>query len=104
MGVWLAVEEYRARHGCSANKACQRLQFTFLVLRDPDGGRNYTITGETLRYRYYQAEEYLKAERREREEFIHSLRACGASSSQEHEPLPIATCWQELLAHRLRSC
>lgn len=103
MGVWLAVEEYRVRHGCSVNKACQCLEFTFLVMRDPDGKRNYTITGETLRDRYYEAEEYLKAERQERVELIRSLRACGGSSRQEDEPLPIATFWQELLANRLRS-
>lgn len=104
METWLAVREYCARHECSVNKACQELTLRFLVMGRSDPARNYEIRRETLRDRYYEAEEYLKAERREREEFIRSLRACGASSSQEHEPLPITTYWQGLLADRLGSC
>jgi hypothetical protein len=68
-----------------------------------DPTRNYAIGGETLRARYYDAERLLRIEREEREELIRSLRACGAASPQEHEPLPLAIFWQEQLADRLQS-
>jgi hypothetical protein len=103
MEVWLAVQEHCARHERSVYKACQELELRFQVMASRDPTRNYTIRRETLRDRYYEAVRLLKEEREEREELIRSLRACGAASLQEQEPLPLASFWQELLAARLKS-
>jgi hypothetical protein len=66
METWLAVRVYCARHEYSVNNACQELTLRFLVMGRSDPAQNHEITREALRDRHYEAEEYLKAERRER--------------------------------------
>ncbi len=101
--TWLAVKVRCARHKCSINKACQDLELCFLVMGSRDPSRNYAIRRETLRARYYQVERLLRIERDERDDLIRSLRSCGAASPQEHEPLPLASFFEEQLASRLKS-
>lgn len=103
MEAWLGVEECKARHNCSANRACKRLTLNFLTAGTPATNRDYAITKETLRSLYQRAVRLLKAERDERADLIRSMRAIGASSPQEHAPLPLATYCQEQLKYRLQS-
>ncbi len=103
MEVWLFVEELKARHGWSANKACQAGRFTFHVIGRPGTIPNYTVSRETLRSRYQRAVRLLQREQQERDELIRALRAAGASSPQEHAPLPLASFWHSQLGERLRS-
>ena len=103
MEVWLFVEEQKARYGWSANRACQAGRFTFHVMGRPGGIPDYTVSRETLRSRYQRAVRLLRQEQQERDELIRALRAVGASSPQEHAPLPLASSWHARLAERLRS-
>lgn len=103
MEVWIAVEEYRARHGGSVYKACQHMALTFTTLGPRGFVPDYAISKETLRSLYQKGARELAAERKERADFIRSMRAFGASSPQEHAPLSQAAFWHEQLKYRLQS-
>ncbi|HEV7268246.1 MAG TPA: hypothetical protein VGN83_25575 [Falsiroseomonas sp.] len=87
--------------GLSINEICRMHKFNTLAGGFDPADHHYSITGETLRRRYYDAVRLLRAEQREREETILLFKRFGAHSPLLDSPLPIASVWSAELRCRL---